>query len=209
MELFLDEIRKRCSEIKSRPFDEVSATEVIDTFDQIMYFQKLARTEGLLAMEETAETLDGTDTIEAFWGFLVVLIVDGTEPELLFEMGMNRYFALDLPDYNGLRCLMCIKGALLIQAGEYLIIERYLKTLLPGKILEILEEKERKAQEEREKKAQEERERKAQEERNSEVHLGNAGNAGDAKRKKENGVLNQDEIMELLRLGMTIKNDGE
>lgn len=144
MDIFLNEVRRRCNEIKQRPYDQMRANEVIDTFDRILYLQKKARVEGLLALEESLEELDVNEKTEAYLRFLVYHIVEGTDPNLLYEMGMNRYFAMDLPDYDGLRLLMCLKGALMIQAGENFVIAPYLKSMLSEPVLDLLEKKEAK-----------------------------------------------------------------
>lgn len=75
------------------------------------------QTLSFLALEEQACNLpekEGFDTLK----MLIMLIVDGTDPDLVEEMALLRYFASDLKGYKGLQHLIMMIGAMGIQAGE-------------------------------------------------------------------------------------------
>jgi len=141
--VFLTELRRRYDEIKAKASDPEKEEEVIKAYYTIMQFQKVARTEGLLALEEKAESLDINNNPQAFFHFMVMMIVDGTDPDLVGEIGMNRYIAFDLPSYDGLMNLMYYQGSRRIQAGDTSAqIGLYLKSMLSQDILKKLERKE-------------------------------------------------------------------
>ena len=60
-----------------------------------------------------------------------MLVVDGTDPELVAEIGMNRIVANGFSSFEGLVALMYYKAALMIQSGvNPCVIEEYLKSLI-------------------------------------------------------------------------------
>lgn len=138
--IFLTELRRKYDEIKAKASDPAKEEEVIKTYHTIMRFQKVARTEGLLALEEELESLDITNDPQAFFHFMVMMIVDGTDADLVEEIGMNRCIVFDLPSYDGLMNLMYYQGGRKIQAGDASIqIDLCLKSMLSQDILKRLE----------------------------------------------------------------------
>lgn len=96
----------------------------------------LARREGLLALEEAAEKLEGSRS-EDYLKFLIMLVVDGTEPEDIRKIGLSRYFCSLVNSYEALVYLIYLEGALAIQAGNNpRIIEEKEKALLPNELYE-------------------------------------------------------------------------
>ncbi len=144
-QMFFMELKNKCNEIKSDANNQEKINHVIRAYDTILHFSNAARQEGLLALEEKAAKLDKNINNEPdlFFKFLIMMVVDGTEPALIEEAGMNRCIAFNLPSYNGLIRLMYLKGALMIQAGNNpAAIRCFLKTMMPLNILKVLEQKE-------------------------------------------------------------------
>lgn len=108
----------------------------------------IARKEGLLALEEAAENLT-EDKCNTYLKNLIMLVVDGTEPEYVRSIGLSRYFCSGVDDYNALIYLIFLEGALAIQAGNNpRLIEEKEKALLPDTLYERyleLQEEEQKA----------------------------------------------------------------
>lgn len=70
-------------------------------------------------------------------------VVDGDEPVVVSEIGLNMLAADDYHAYEGLIVLMYYKGACLIQTG--VSIDRlgsYMQSLMPQFLREILQKKE-------------------------------------------------------------------
>ena len=140
--IFCSELKKKCEEINAETNHQEKEDAVIQAYDRILCFQHVARREGLLALEEKCETLDLNDDTQALFYTIIMLIVDGTEPKLVSEIGMNRCLAHDLPSYDGLISLMYYRAGTMIQAGDApWVIETYLKSMLPKSILKRLESK--------------------------------------------------------------------
>ena len=67
--------------------------KILDAYEHVIFFQEIARKEGVLALEEACEELDITDRTQAYMHKLIMLIVDGTEPQMVKEIGMNIIIA--------------------------------------------------------------------------------------------------------------------
>lgn len=144
-QIFFMELKNKCNEIKNDANNQEKINQVIKTYDTVINFSNLARQEGLLALEEEAAKLDKSSNSEPdlFFKFMIMMVVDGTEPTLVEEAGMNRCIAFNLPSYDGLMNLIYLKGALMIQVGSNpAVIKYFLQTMMPLNILKILQQKE-------------------------------------------------------------------
>ena len=140
--IFMNELKNKCSEILADSENAAGTDKVIEAFDRVMQLQNLARKEGLLALEEAIEPLDMNDPTQAYLFQMITMVVDGTDPEVLAEIGINTCISRGLPSYDGLIMLMYYRGACMIQCGENpRVIEWYLKSLLPDASLTKLERK--------------------------------------------------------------------
>lgn len=140
--IMYDELKRIYDDIRSTMPDSEKEDAVIKAYDIIMRFQHVARKEGLLALEEECDTLDPNDDTQAYFHFLIMLIVDGTDPQLIAEIGKNRCLAMHLPAYDGLMCLMYYQAVMLIQTGNNpCVIDTYMQSMLPMSILKKLEMK--------------------------------------------------------------------
>ncbi|MCM1233904.1 MAG: hypothetical protein NC489_27680 [Ruminococcus flavefaciens] len=108
-----------------------------DAAVDIIMLSCIARKEGELCLEELVEYHES-----AFLKWLVTLVVDGTDSELLSEMAVNEYWmrasegTLAMVDY------MYIRGMLLVQEGLYgRILADFLQTLIPQGIRSEYQEK--------------------------------------------------------------------
>lgn len=111
------------------------STEILTDVVRTMYdLAMVARKEGLLALEEAAygfENLYNGKYLKA----MILLIVDGTSPDLVEEISTARYFAANLSGYEALHYLTMMFGSLAIQAGENpRVIEEKLLALLPTEV---------------------------------------------------------------------------
>ena len=152
--------------------------EIFEAIDLILTTSNLARKEGLLALEEFANGDSLQDGVKSFFRDIILLIVDGTAPDLLDTIVSMRYQANGFTDYDALQILMFWWGALSIQAGENpIIIETGLCAMLPDKV----------AEEYRSIKAAKEEERRKQ-----------AKIKQEGAKKSGSGFLTREEVMELL-----------
>lgn len=110
-------------------------TEILTDVVETMYkLSMIAKKEGLLALEEAAygfENLYNGKYLKS----MILLIVDGTSPDLVEEICTARYFAANLLGYEALHYLIMMFGGLAIQAGENpRVIEEKLLALLPTEV---------------------------------------------------------------------------
>ena len=115
----------------------------MDAYRRIMDFSELARQEGLLALCDACDKLDKSDRAQGILFRLMMQVVDGDEPAVVSEMGLNMLAADEYHSYEGLTVLMYYKGACLIQTG--VSIDRlgsYMQSLMPQFLREILQKKE-------------------------------------------------------------------
>lgn len=142
-QIFFMELKNKCDEIKNDINNLEKINQVIKAYDTILHFSNMARQKGLLVLEEEAEKLDKNNEEDLFFKFMVMLVIDGTEPGLIEEAGMNRCLAFNLPSYDGLINLMYFKGAVMIQAGiNQTVLKCFLETMMPSSILKALGQRE-------------------------------------------------------------------
>ena len=139
---FYNELRRCCNEMYSDRENSEKISKVIEAYDRAILFSDIARKEGLLALEEASEGLDLNDVTQEFLLQSIMLVVDGTDPELVAEIGMNRIVANSFSSFEGFVVLMYYKAALMIQSGvNPRVIEEYLKSLMPDFVRKVLFQK--------------------------------------------------------------------
>ena len=112
----INELRKSSSGINDAD-QNAQDQMLLDTITELCDLAYVARKEGLLALEERVGKLsetEGFDTLK----MLAMLIVDGTDPELLEEISLLKYFSSGVTDYRALQHLIIMMGVADIQAGE-------------------------------------------------------------------------------------------
>lgn len=138
-DIYYEELRKNCAE--STEFTTEQYDKVTTAVKKISVFNRLARTEGLLWLEESCNSLD-KETEEKYFAELLMLVVDGIDQELVIEYALSRYFGANLRGYEGIIYLIYFKGTLMIQAGESpVIVEQILEAMLPESVRKIYMEK--------------------------------------------------------------------
>ena len=132
-----EELRRIHSEIREKQEggDNVRHQEkenmLREAVKRMISLSNLARLEGLLALEEAVEAIT-LETPEEALKQLIILLVDGTDPEIMQGIGLSRYYAHLYTDYEALRYFIYLEGALSIQAGENpRVLEEKLKVMLP------------------------------------------------------------------------------
>jgi len=131
------ELRKIHHEIKSR-IESDSATAIqegkamlLNGMKKVLKLNWIARAEGLLALEEAVLDIPLASEEEELRQ-LIILLVDGTDAEVLEGIAWSRYYAGLYSDYAALRYFMYLEGTLSIQAGvNPWLLEEKLKTMLP------------------------------------------------------------------------------
>lgn len=113
---------------------ENSERELLGTINKMLELSDLARLEGLLILDEIAMDID-IDSPEEALRHLLLLIVDGTEPKTVDDIGMARYYSDLYEGYDALKYFIYLEGALSIQAGDNnRTLEEKLKSMLPHKL---------------------------------------------------------------------------
>ena len=97
----LEELQKIHSDIKLKK--EINKEEkeamLLAVVKRVMDLSRTARTEGLLALEEAISDIS-LDSEEKGLRQLVLLMLDGTEPEIIQGIGMARYYSHLYQDYQ-------------------------------------------------------------------------------------------------------------
>ena len=143
-QMFFMELKDKCNEIRNDANNPEKINQVINAYDTIVYFCNVARQIGLLALEEEAAVrLNPGSETDLFFKFMIMMVIDGTEPAFIEEAGMNRCITYNLPSYDGLINLIYLKGAVMVQAGDNpAAVKWFLETMMPPSILKVLKQRE-------------------------------------------------------------------
>lgn len=132
MDILYTLLMDRCNEIKTEGEIKEKTDKVHEAYKRIIDFSTAARKEGLLALELMAEELDKNDETQAFFYSQILLIVDGTDNDIVIDIGTNGLISSDFLSYDGLIALMYLRGSIMIQNGDHSqVIEMTLKSMLP------------------------------------------------------------------------------
>lgn len=112
-------------------FDATKDVEpVFNAITTVIHMSIVGRKEGLLALEEMFVGSPSSD--EAVAAPMILLVVDGTDPEIVAEVLTNSYWANKYEGNEALAQYALMRGTLLVQEGlNPRVIEELLKTLLP------------------------------------------------------------------------------
>ena len=140
--IFYSELRRFCDEMYRDRENLNKIFKVKEAYERAIFFSNIARKEGLLALEDACIKLEQNDAIQEFLVQNIMLVVDGTEPESVAEIGMNRIAVSTFSSYEGWIALMYYKAVLMIQRGDNpRVVEEYLKSLMPDFIKKACIEK--------------------------------------------------------------------
>ena len=143
-EIVYQELRncnRTINQIKDTKRREAGSNLLLETFEKMMELTNISRKEGLLSLEETCNKLEDIGS-NIYLKTMIMLVVDGTDPELVEQLCLSRYFSLNLDGYEGLQYLVMMIGCLAIQAGENpRIIEEKLRAMIPEGVADALQKK--------------------------------------------------------------------
>lgn len=138
--LLYEELGKISGHIRDGKSDKGRAANVIRAYERVMEYVEIARKQGLLSLEEATDSLSGKGT-ERYLHDLIILVVDGTDPDDVEDIGWSVYFSRGFSSYDGLVYLIYLKGALLIQEGKSrYICDEMLKAMMPDEIRRMIPE---------------------------------------------------------------------
>ena len=121
-------------DVKRDAINKFDATKdvqpVFNAISTVVHMSMVGRQEGLLALEEMFVYNPAPE--EAPVSQMILLVVDGTDPEIIAEVLTNLYWANKYEENEALVQYVLMRGTLLVQEGlNPRIIEEMLKTLLP------------------------------------------------------------------------------
>lgn len=144
-DILLNELKVNTKIINISEDDHVKAEGkklLLDTVDKMLELSLLARHEGILALEEAAESSLVEFPGGRYLKNMLCLIVDGTDPALLDEICINKYFTLGIEGYDAIQYIMMLSGILDIQAGvNTRVIEKQLLSMLSDELSDEYEAK--------------------------------------------------------------------
>ena len=148
-DIFFLELRE-CNRYIRNVVDECEKKQgyeiLCSTIKKMCELASIARKEGLLDLEMAACELGEIDNND-YLKSIILLIVDGTDPELVEELGTTKYFAVDVAGFDALQYLIMLAGSLAIQAGENpRIIEERLLSLVPIDVVTEYKQKQEEAE---------------------------------------------------------------
>lgn len=138
-DIYYEELRRNCAESTKLTVEQMG--KVINAVKNVLKFHTVARKEGILQLDEECKSLD-KDTEEIYFAELIMLVVDGTDPLLVSEYALHRYFAANLIGHEGIIYLIYFKGALMIEQSEKpVMVEQILEAMLPENVRKLYMEK--------------------------------------------------------------------
>ncbi len=102
----------------------------------VIQLSNIARKEGLLSLEEAAceGKMDDLFMVEDLKK-IVLLVVDGTDPDAINDICMKTYFSKDYSGVNALVFLLYMDGMIQIQAGENpRVLEESIRCYMPDEV---------------------------------------------------------------------------
>jgi len=130
MNRILDDIRKdaikcanakRCNDLVPNLSNLPSYNTIENVYraiGTILTLAEVAKNEGLMAMDDFLIATDDSLPENDFYKKIASLVTNGTDPELLEEIGTSKYWTRALWGYNALVLYIYLRGLLMIQAGN-------------------------------------------------------------------------------------------
>lgn len=136
----LDDVRKDAIK-KLRESETENMASITDAADNLLQLWDIAKREGLLSLEEAIEKLVNYPMPE-YGKLLTMLIVDGTDSELVLEIGTNEYWRKNPQGAESMVFYLYLRGILGIQSCEpSLILQILYQSLMPEKCQFLFQEK--------------------------------------------------------------------
>ncbi len=151
-DVFFMELRDCCRGIQGMEKSSAYYRErdmIVETIELLVELSNTTRKSGLLGLEDRVNRLGDINNGDILKE-IVILVVDGTDPELVDEICTLKYFANDFKVFDALQYLMIQMGVLSMQAGDNpRIIEEKLLSIIPKPMEEeYLKRREKKKKEE-------------------------------------------------------------
>lgn len=128
METMLYDVRKDAIEKLAEANQEEPAL-LTEAIANVMMLAYIAKSEGLLSLEEAVQS-----TELEYLRLLVMLMVNGIEPEVIIEFGANEYWSQAPQGIWAMVYYIYFRGCILIQEGAHCMkLESILGSLVPGK----------------------------------------------------------------------------
>jgi hypothetical protein len=113
---------------------------IIDAINVVSSSAIIARKEGLLSLEEYVSQMDSNVALSRFYNELIMLVVDGTDSELVEEISLYKLISFGLTDVEKVAGIIYLLGGLSIQQGENpRVLEQKLRALVPLRWRRFLE----------------------------------------------------------------------
>ena len=140
--VFYCELRRDLSEIRDALVEDGKMKDLfLDECALIVKFADIVKKQGFLELESYILKLEesGND-INADLKRMIKMVIDGTDPLLIEDIQMKRYFSAGMSEYEGFMFLVYLDSALYIQqAVPKYVIEENLKSYMPDKLWEEFE----------------------------------------------------------------------
>ena len=138
-DLFFSEIAK-VSDVIVNNRSEEGDTLLLKGVAQMIELSNTARKEGLLALEDEVGGFGPTiaEGMDGYLQQLIMLVVDGTDPEVVERIALTRYFSSGLKGYEAMLYLIYMDGTLLLQKGvNPRVVEEEISSMLPGDLYKL------------------------------------------------------------------------
>ncbi len=140
-EIFYKELRNSINRMREQSNNTMDTIQILTKSSVIaLHFLCYARKEGLLFLEEAAriekveEHLLGNELLR-----MIDLVINGTDPEIIEDVCMKRYYANDYSALESFVFLFYMDAMLDLQAGlSPVIVEESIKSYMPDQVVEQL-----------------------------------------------------------------------
>jgi hypothetical protein len=120
---------------------EAGTKVLFDAVEMMAELSCTARKEGLLYLEDATRDM-GKSGADGYLSQIILLVVDGTEPEIVEEIGTAKYFASCVSGYEALLLIAYLWGTLAIQAGANpRVLEQQLLSIMPESVCAAYDKK--------------------------------------------------------------------
>lgn len=135
------EVKKAIGDINSKCLSAEAISRIIVARDRLEQYSTIARTEGLLMMDEMVETLPD-EGCDGYFKYLITLVSDGIEVETLKECGLLKFYQNSYQKEETFICLMYLNCIPMIHQAEYGAMTKNLDAMLPETVRKKIIERE-------------------------------------------------------------------
>lgn len=142
MDIIYQEVRENALEVNKRAKSEDSLRYALtECATALLWLADVARKEGLLALEEAAESERVAGLIlGSELAHMMALVVDGTDPKEVERISLKGYFSRGYEKLEGFVYLLYMDTVLEIQAGENpFVIYENIRSFMPDEVITELD----------------------------------------------------------------------